>query len=566
MKKEVKRILAILLVLALMLPLIPHTEAVYVCKHLSSSWVTVKKPTCVSTGLQQKKCNNCQTVLQTKTLPKTNRHTPGSFVTVYAATCTRAGKRVQRCTVCNTVLDEQEIAKLGHVYINTNWLWVYHPTCLHEGLQQQECQRDCGTIGTRTVACLDHVFSDDDWTTVVQPTCTTKGEQHRYCQRGCGTREVRTLPMKQHVYMPANCMTEEKCFFCGDVAGPKTGHKLNEKTGLCDWCGQAVSITDYTDLINDMEPLIGGLAQLFIYDQMSNDQTYTAYVRDGQLLGVYDGPNGFSAINALLAKHPEAFSDKEFVFQPQVVNYELSYVTCQLMTSVRVKPSVDHYTQTGDPVYHWDVYKVTTEYNLLKSSYQYSVTMHTDYVYRVTASAFDEYAGTETCALKVERCPRQIKPELIITADEESDLYFRELKESWDVPNITAVKVIKNLIKITGDVAACVAAIEGLIVFCDTGNPAALIAAVPGLAQVEIDALLDYLDPDPDMVSKPKPIDYTDGGKTPGVKATNFVLDYDWQYLNYDEDELRLEFKLSNSNEPLDESLINFYYTYDFAD
>ncbi|MBO4845538.1 MAG: FecR domain-containing protein [Lachnospiraceae bacterium] len=178
-------------------------------EHDLGNWEIVKKATCSSTGLRQRKCKDCGEVVDEETIAKTD-HTPGEWTTINP-TCVDNGLRTQKCTVCGEVLNSETIKAKGHV-----------PGELE-------------------------VYAD--------ATCENAGISIRYCTVCHMTLETGIIPALGHDFTGGNCTEPMICSRCGQNRGGGDGHdmvyitrkSIGPKTYnvyICSRCG-------YTDYIDD---------------------------------------------------------------------------------------------------------------------------------------------------------------------------------------------------------------------------------------------------------------------------------------------------------------------------
>lgn len=148
--------------------------------HDLGDWEIVKKATCSSTGLRQRKCKDCGEVVDEETIAKTD-HTPGAWTTINP-TCVDNGLRTQKCTVCGTVLNSETIKAKGHV--------------------------------------------PGELQTYAEATCENVGISIRYCTVCNMTLETGTIPAKGHNFADATCTEPENCTVCGKKGGAALGHDM----------------------------------------------------------------------------------------------------------------------------------------------------------------------------------------------------------------------------------------------------------------------------------------------------------------------------------------------------
>lgn len=131
--------------------------------HSWSNWVTTKEPTVSTTGLKERKCQNCSAP-QTEVIPKLeapaqpeqpeiHTHTYGLAVEV-APTCTADGCYIRRCTGCGE--EERKPSykpALGHSY---SVISSVPADCSHGGSTTYQCST-CGDTYSEIVSA-DHTW------------------------------------------------------------------------------------------------------------------------------------------------------------------------------------------------------------------------------------------------------------------------------------------------------------------------------------------------------------------------------------------------------------------------
>ena len=138
--------------------------------HDLGDWEIVKKATCSTTGLKQRKCKDCGEVVDEETIAKTD-HTPGEWITINP-TCVDNGLRTQKCTVCGTILNSETIKAKGHV---PGELQTYaEATCENAGISIRYCTVCNMTLETGIIQALGHDFTGGNCTEPM--VCTRCGE------------------------------------------------------------------------------------------------------------------------------------------------------------------------------------------------------------------------------------------------------------------------------------------------------------------------------------------------------------------------------------------------------
>lgn len=120
------------------------------CVHEWSEWEVYIEPTCIHSGWQYRRCNNCYEG-QYQDIPATGQHTWGEWKVEMEPTCSSSGWQCRRCSVCFRE-ETQDLPSNGR-----------------------------------------HVWGD--WVTDWSASYNHNGRQHRYCNL-CDAGEFRTLPQK----------------------------------------------------------------------------------------------------------------------------------------------------------------------------------------------------------------------------------------------------------------------------------------------------------------------------------------------------------------------------------
>lgn len=84
----------------------------YFGDHDYSEWMTVKKPTCISTGIKSRTCSLCGYV-ETEVIAESLDHTYTEVEVIKEATCTEAGLELRTCQICG-LESEFDVEALGH--------------------------------------------------------------------------------------------------------------------------------------------------------------------------------------------------------------------------------------------------------------------------------------------------------------------------------------------------------------------------------------------------------------------------------------------------------------------
>lgn len=138
-----------------------------VTDHDSGTWQTVKEPTCTEAGSEQRVCEVCGEVLETREIPATG-HKDGEWVVTKQATCTEPGEKELHCATCGELFldaegkqpaDEDALAipALGH---KLEQVVAVAPTIDKEGVEAHYRCTVCGELywdaeGTKKVEHAD---------------------------------------------------------------------------------------------------------------------------------------------------------------------------------------------------------------------------------------------------------------------------------------------------------------------------------------------------------------------------------------------------------------------------
>lgn len=116
-------------------------------------------------------------------------HKAGEWEIVEEASCTEAGSRERRCTECDEVLDTEEIPAAGHKA--GAWEVTEEATCTEPGKEEQNCE-ECGELlNTRKISATGHQFGS--YQVVKKATVLAKGIKARTCTL-CGKEQTVSLP------------------------------------------------------------------------------------------------------------------------------------------------------------------------------------------------------------------------------------------------------------------------------------------------------------------------------------------------------------------------------------
>lgn len=187
----------------------------------------IVKPTCTAQGYTRYTCKTCGNTY-TDNFVEAEGHKYGEWTTVKEPTCVDLGKDERTCSVCSYV-DEKDIDALGHSYKDM----VIDPSCTERGNTVHECER-CGyTYTDGYTEPTGHNFGE--WVDLTKPTCTASGVMQRKCA-DCPQTETKIVSPLGHDYkvklVEPTCLeqgyTTHICSRCGagynDTFVPPLGH------------------------------------------------------------------------------------------------------------------------------------------------------------------------------------------------------------------------------------------------------------------------------------------------------------------------------------------------------
>lgn len=201
-----------------------HEAAEASCKltvtdHDSGTWQTVKEPTCTEAGSEQRVCEVCGEVLETREIAAKG-HKDGEWVVTKQATCTEPGEKELHCATCGEVIKTEAIPATGHAATHVS---AQDATCTERGVIEHWA---CGTCGK--------LFADE--------ACTVEMSQADTVAPALGHK------LEAVAEVPATCeepgvRAHHACATCGELfldaegehpadedalAIPALGHKLEQ--------------------------------------------------------------------------------------------------------------------------------------------------------------------------------------------------------------------------------------------------------------------------------------------------------------------------------------------------
>ena len=165
------------------------------------------------------KDNKVEETVQAEPTPTEHAHDPGDWEIVKKATCSSTGLRQRKCKECGEVIDEETIAKTDHT--PGEWTTI-NPTCVDNGLRTQKCTV-CGTVlNSETIQAKGHVPGELE--SYAEATCEDYGISIRYCTVCHMTLETGVIPALGHDFTGGTCTEPLVCTRCGLNGGSATGH------------------------------------------------------------------------------------------------------------------------------------------------------------------------------------------------------------------------------------------------------------------------------------------------------------------------------------------------------
>ena len=123
--KILKITLVLLFAVCCILPLLAachETTKLNLCdgEHVAGEWVITRAPTGSVSGMRQKKCTVCNTIIEVEIIPPLSEsgvcqtsHTEGGWVTVIKPSEHSEGKQELRCLYCNYPIETRTMDKLA---------------------------------------------------------------------------------------------------------------------------------------------------------------------------------------------------------------------------------------------------------------------------------------------------------------------------------------------------------------------------------------------------------------------------------------------------------------------
>lgn len=126
------------------------------CSHPESEIVIVNRtlPTCEETGLDDKVCSACGTIVKSGiVVPATGHRLSEYYIVDKAPTCTEAGSESNHCLECNKSQNSREISALGHDW--DEGVITLAATRKNKGIKTFTCRYDNSHVMTQEIPTLD---------------------------------------------------------------------------------------------------------------------------------------------------------------------------------------------------------------------------------------------------------------------------------------------------------------------------------------------------------------------------------------------------------------------------
>lgn len=162
-----------------------------VTDHDSGTWQTVKEPTCTEAGSEQRVCEVCGEVLETREIAAKG-HKDGEWVVTKQATCTEPGEKELHCATCGEVIKTEAIPATGHAATHVS---AQDATCTEQGVIEHWACGTCGKLFADEACTVEMSQADTvapalghklEAVTEVPATCEEPGVRAHYACATCG--------------------------------------------------------------------------------------------------------------------------------------------------------------------------------------------------------------------------------------------------------------------------------------------------------------------------------------------------------------------------------------------
>lgn len=162
-----------------------------VTDHDSGTWQTVKEPTCTEAGVEQRVCEVCGEVLETREIAAKG-HEDGEWVVTKQVTCTEPGEKELHCATCGEVIKTEAIPATGHAATHVS---AQDATCTEQGVIEHWACGTCGKLFADEACTVEMSQADTvapalghklEAVAEVPATCEEPGVRAHYACATCG--------------------------------------------------------------------------------------------------------------------------------------------------------------------------------------------------------------------------------------------------------------------------------------------------------------------------------------------------------------------------------------------
>lgn len=162
-----------------------------VTDHDSGTWQTVKEPTCTEAGSEQRVCEVCGEVLETREIAAKG-HEDGEWVVTKQVTCTEPGEKELHCATCGEVIKTEAIPATGHAATHVS---AQDATCTEQGVIEHWACGTCGKLFADEACTVEMSQADTvapalghklEAVAEVPATCEEPGVRAHYACATCG--------------------------------------------------------------------------------------------------------------------------------------------------------------------------------------------------------------------------------------------------------------------------------------------------------------------------------------------------------------------------------------------
>ena len=162
-----------------------------VTDHDSGTWQTVKEPTRTEAGSEQRVCEVCGEVLETREIAAKG-HKDGEWVVTKQATCTEPGEKELHCATCGEVIKTEAIPATGRAAMHVS---AQDATCTEQGVIEHWACGTCGKLFAGEACTVEMSQADTvapalghklEQVVAVAPTIDKEGVEAHYRCTVCG--------------------------------------------------------------------------------------------------------------------------------------------------------------------------------------------------------------------------------------------------------------------------------------------------------------------------------------------------------------------------------------------